>query len=265
MEIIKTKAKEMMPNRVLLYGSIGFGKSTLAASAPNPIFINIENRLSEIDTNALPVPKNYDEFYNQLIQVYKEEHGFKCIVLDTIDALEALIYAKVCQENNVNAISDIGYGGGYEQSLVKFKKVLDALEKIRQDRKMTVILLAHAHVKMINNPLGADYDKYEIKLREKNAALIKEKMDLVGLLHTRTYTDTVTKGFGGEKTKASGGQERILSCYTSAAFDSKNSYNITDDIEIPIVNGYQAIIDAIKAGRESLNNIKNDDSSKNDK
>jgi len=265
MELVNTRSKEIRPLRACIFGNIGNGKSTLAASAPSPIFINLEDRLSEIDTTAMPVPTDYDMFYNQLIEVYKEEHNFKTLAIDTVDSLESLVYAKVCKVNGVKNISDIGFGGGYEQALNYFRKFIDALNKIREVKEMAIILLAHAHVKTINDPLGPDYDKYEIKLREKNAAIIKERMDLVGFLHTRTYKDTVTKGFGGEKTKASGGQERILSCYTSAAFDSKNSYNITDDIEIPIVNGYQSIIDAIKAGRESLNNIKNDDSSKNDK
>jgi len=249
MEIIETN-KIKMPERVLVFSQIGTGKSTLAASAPKPIFINLEDRLSEVNAKAFPIPKSYADFREQLIWLYKEEHEFETVVVDTADALESLIYKQVCSDNNVKNISDIGFGGGYTQSLNYFLKTIDALNVLRKEKHMRIIVLAHSQVKLYNNPLGADYDMIKIKLRDKHAELFLERMDIVGYLHIPIYTSEQQKGFGGKKVKASGSQDRVFSCYKSVAFETKDSYGIDYDIEIPKENGYQNILDAIKETRK---------------
>ena len=44
-----TKGREAQPPRIMIYGSEGVGKSTFAALAPNPVFVQTEDGLSEID------------------------------------------------------------------------------------------------------------------------------------------------------------------------------------------------------------------------
>ena len=41
--------KENKPPRIMIYGSEGVGKSTFGASAPDAVFIQTEDGLSEID------------------------------------------------------------------------------------------------------------------------------------------------------------------------------------------------------------------------
>ena len=48
LETIMT-GKAQQPPRLMIYGSEGVGKSTFAASAPKPIFVQTEDGLSEID------------------------------------------------------------------------------------------------------------------------------------------------------------------------------------------------------------------------
>ena len=43
------------PPRIVMYGVGGVGKSTFAASAPNPIFIPVEDGISTLDVDAFPV------------------------------------------------------------------------------------------------------------------------------------------------------------------------------------------------------------------
>ena len=43
---VKT-GKEAQPPRIMIYGSEGVGKSTFAASAPKPIFIQTEDGLGD--------------------------------------------------------------------------------------------------------------------------------------------------------------------------------------------------------------------------
>ena len=244
MEIVKTKTNK--PPRILIHADHGVGKSSLAAAAPDPIFINTENGLENIDTSSLPLCKDFDTLLVQLTDIYREEHDFKTVVIDSLDWTETLICQHVCTVGNKKSISDFGYGSGFQAVLESFGRVMKALSAIREERNMAVILIAHSQIKTYANPLGQDYDRHHIKLREKNAELFLEWCDIVGFLHFSVFTNTKKDGFG-ESTKAIGGTDRVLSCAPSAAYISKNRYGITSDIPIPSPQeGWANLINAIK-------------------
>ncbi len=67
-----TKGRESRPPRIMIYGSEGVGKSSFASLAPNPIFIQTEDGLSEIDCAKFPQAKSYDEVVLQLQAVRDE-------------------------------------------------------------------------------------------------------------------------------------------------------------------------------------------------
>lgn len=244
MEIIRTKKNK--PPRILIHADHGLGKSSLAAAAPAPIFINTENGLENIDTSALPLCKTFNDVLLQLSWVYEAEHAFKTLSIDSIDWLETIIARHVCEEGGKDSISDFGYGAGFQAMLEQFGRVIKALTAIREDRNMAIILIAHSQIKTYANPLGADYDRHCIKLRDKNAELFLEWADLVGFMHFSVFTNTKKDGFG-ETTKAVGGTDRVLSCAPSAAYVSKNRYSITQDIPLPDPQaGWNNLISAIK-------------------
>ncbi len=245
MEILKTRANK--PPRILIHADHGLGKSSLAAAAPNPVFIQTENGLENIDANAFPLCRSVTDIKTQLDQVYSEEHDFKTLVIDSLDWTEALVFQHICAEGGKDSISDFGYGTGYTNALELFGKIVTALNRIREERNMIIILTAHSQIKTYQNPLGADYDRHQIKLREKNAELFLEWCDLVSFLHFQTYTKAVSSGFTEDKHKGVGGTERVLSCTPSAAYVSKNRYNITEDISLPDPQtGWNNLITAIK-------------------
>jgi len=244
MEIIKTRTNK--PPRILIHADHGVGKSSLAAAAPSPIFIQTEDGLENIDTSALPLCKDFDTLMAQLTSIYQEEHDFKTVVLDSLDWTETLITQHVCKAGNKKSISDFGYGAGFQAVLEAFGRVLRALTAIREERGMGVILIAHSQIKTYANPLGPEFDRHCIKLRDKNSELFLEWCDLVGFLHFSVFTNTKKDGFG-ETTKAIGGTERVLSCAPHAAYVSKNRYGIKADIAIPSpAEGWADLITAIK-------------------
>ena len=244
MEIVKTRTNK--PPRILIHAEHGVGKSSLAAAAPNPLFIQTEDGLENIDTNALPLCKDFDTMMMQLTDVYQEQHEFKTLVIDSLDWTETLINQHVCKEGNKKSISDFGYGAGFQAVLENFNRVIKALNAIREQRGMGIILISHSQIKEYKNPLGSDFDRTGIKLREKSAELFLEWCDIVGFLRFAIFTNTKKDGFG-ETTKAIGGADRVLSCAPSAAYISKNRYGITSDIPIPSPQeGWDNLMKAIK-------------------
>jgi len=256
MKIIDTITEKSRKERICIFAEKALGKSTLAASAPNNLFIRTEDSLNEIDAQSLELCLSYDQFMDQLKQVYKESHSFQSVTIDTCDWLQGLVYKKICQQNGVKAINDIPYAGGYKASLAEFNKIINALNIINIERDMRIIILCHSQIKQIKSPLTVDFDQYKLKLYDGNAELIEEWVDAIGFLHTRMYINTEDKGFGNNVSKGVGGSERIVSFAKSAAYKSGNRYNITEDIDIPIENGYAAIMNAIEEGRKSLRSKK---------
>ena len=100
LENIQT-GRENKPPRIMVYGQEGVGKSTLGASAPDPIFIQTEDGLGEIDTCKFPLAGSLSDVLAELTALRDEEHNFRTVVIDSLDWLERLIFDEVCKEFGV--------------------------------------------------------------------------------------------------------------------------------------------------------------------
>lgn len=243
------KTRQSVAPKLLVYSEHGLGKSSLAAAAPSPLFIDVENGLAEIDTDALDIPATLEDVQKQLSMVLREEHQYKTLVIDTLDWLETRINEHICRRGSKNSISDFGYGAGFQQVFEETVKIVKMLDEIHTTRGMCIVLLSHTIIKTFQNPLGMDYDTYRLKLREKNAELYLEFATLVGFLRIPVVLTTEEQGFK-ETTKAISSQERVLSVVPNAGYSAKNRYWITEDIAIPDPKmGWSNLINAIKSNK----------------
>ena len=85
---------EDRPSLVTILGDAGLGKSSLAATFPNPIFIRAEDGLQAIPLesrpDAFPVLNSVNDLWEQLSSLIKEEHQYKTLVIDSVTALERM-------------------------------------------------------------------------------------------------------------------------------------------------------------------------------
>ena len=178
LETIQT-GRENKPPRIMVYGQEGVGKSTFGASAPYPIFIQTEDGLGEINCCKFPLAHNVGDVLDSLTALRDEDHNFRTVVIDSLDWLERLIFDEICKEFGVRSIekADGGYGKGYVDALVHWRKVIALLDELRNKRGMMVILLAHAKVERFEDPENAAYDRYSPRLHKHAASLISEWVD----------------------------------------------------------------------------------------
>jgi hypothetical protein len=210
------------PPRILIHGVHGVGKTTFAAGAPDPVFILTEDGLGTLDVAHFPLARTFDQVMQALAALYTEEHGFKTLVVDSVDWLEPLIHAKVCKDQGWSSIEDAGYGKGYVAAVDPWRQYLEGLNALRDDKGMAIVQLAHTDIKRFDSPESEPYDRYIIKLHSKASALLQEHSDIVLFANYRVSTIKSDVGFNKKVTRALGSGERLLHTAERPAFLAKN-------------------------------------------
>jgi len=212
------------PPRLLIYGTEGIGKSTLAAQAPAPIFIPTEDGLDQIECASFPLAQSFDDVLSYLATLATEEHQYQTVVIDSADWLERLIFDHVCKQYGAKSIEKVdgGYGKGYVHALTQWRQVIDALRYLREQKGMVVVVLAHAKIEKFADPESTAFDRFSPRLNKNATALLCEWCDAI-LLATRER--------GAAKGEKSGGQ-RILRCVGSPACVAKNRYGLPETLPL---------------------------------
>lgn len=238
-----SKGREQQPPRIMVYGAEGVGKSTFASLAPNPVFIQTEDGLSEIDTSKFPLARMFEDVVMQLQAVRDEQHEYGTLVIDSVDWLERLVWDRVCADYGVKSIekADGGYGKGYVHALTYWRQIVSLLNDIRSKRGMAVILIAHAVVERFEDPEHAAYDRYTPRIHKKACSLICEWVDAVLFASRRLRVDSTT---GKAAPVGADGGERILRTNGSPACIAKNRFGLPT--ELPL--SWTAFVEALKGG-----------------
>ena len=214
--------------RVGIYGVEGIGKSTFASQFPGAVFIDTEGSTRHMDVFRFDPPESLNDVMEQLNYIASAPKDVRTVVIDTVDWLEKFLFKAVCEEKKVNNIEDIGYGKGYVYAKQKMQGILELLDVIIS-RGIHVVLVCHSMIRKFELPdeMGS-YDRYMLKLNEKNIApLIKEWVDM--LLFVNWKTDVITDADGKTK-KGKGGQKRIMYASHSACWDAKNRFGLPDEM-----------------------------------
>ena len=226
------KGKERKPPRLFLYGTPGIGKSTFAASMPDPIFVQTEEGTDEIDCAKFPLARSFNEVHDQLASLYSEPHDYGTVVIDTADWLERMIWDDVAERESKKTIADIGYQNGYKIALKWWDEIIRQLSVLR-DRGMIVCVLAHSKTEKVEDPEHPTYTQYSPKLHKDAYAKLNEWSDAVLFAHRRVSVRKDKNG-GGERNLASaiGGDERRMRCVGSPTCIAKNRYGISEDLPL---------------------------------
>lgn len=222
-EVVSGKVQS--PHLVLIYGQPSVGKSSFAANAPKPIFLDVEGGTRNL--NVTRAPEKYTTswagalaFLNALLL---EPHDYKTLAIDSLDWLEPMVWQHVCKENDWVSIESPGYGKGYVAALAEWNRLKATLINLRQKRGMNIVLIAHAHVKTINDPtLDAAYDRFQMKLNDKATALFREFVECLLFARFETFVKQSKSGKG----KAFGDGTRVMLTENRPAFDAKNRFNL---------------------------------------
>ena len=226
--------------RILVYGTAGVGKTTFAAQAPNPVFIQTEDGAGTLEINSFPLVSTFEEFMQCLAALYNE-HNYDSVVVDSLDHLEPLIWKRVCEDNSCENIEKLGYGKGYVMALDYWREAMAALNGLRDQKSMAIILIAHHQIRKHSDPEMEQIDRYEIKLHQKASGLVQESVDAVLFAKHKVATKTEQLGFGNTRTRGISTGQRVLATIETPAFLAKNRYGMPAEIPLDWADFMQAI------------------------
>lgn len=228
------KSVTARPHRVVLYGVEGVGKTTFAATAPSPIFIGTEEGSGALELARFPRPERWSDMLEAVRVLTEEPHSYKTLALDSLDWAEPLLWAHVCERDGKMtadgkaSIEAYGFGKGYVAALDEARVLLAALETLQAKRGMHVVVIAHAHLKMLKNPLGEDFERYTLKVHEKLGGAVREWAETVLFANFETFT----KADQNDRHKGFSTGRRLAYTTKSAGFEAKNRYALPEELDL---------------------------------
>lgn len=233
------------PPIVLFYGVDGVGKTSLAAEFPDALYVPTVGERAPKDV-VLPTPGTVESFDDLLDiggDLLTENHEFKTVIFDSLDGIEPLVWAATCKRIGATSIDDnakdspASYGRGFREADVEWNEYLSMLAAL-QARGIAVVQLSHPGQINFKSPITDPYDRYEIKINKRAAALVREKSDIVGFINYRITLKSVDTGFKKTATHAEGGVDRLINLEERAGFLAKNRYSMPASVPYKKGSGY---------------------------
>lgn len=242
------RGKVESPFRLTIYGVEGIGKSSFAAGAPGVVFLDAEKGTTKLDVARFDV-ESWAHLLAYVDELTDAEHDFRTVAIDTLDAVEQLLWTHLCQTRNWDSIEKPGFGKGYVAALEQWRDLCARLERLQKLRGMNVIFTAHAQIRPFKNPEGEDYDRYSMKLNEKAAGLLKGWCESVLFAQFETYAVTDEN----KRTRGVSDGSRLIRTARTAAYDAKNR----DDLPASLPLDWQAFAEAVAAkGPQSADKLR---------
>lgn len=221
---------------LLVYGTAGMGKTSLALEAPAPIYVQIspERPPAGVQTTGFGEITSWDQLLQALEALNSDKNNFKTLVLDSLDALEPLIWRDVCVSNQWSSIETPGYGKGYIIADAHWQQLIEMCDYLRRTRGMTIVWLALALAKDHEEPGAQPYKRYDLKLHKRAEGLMTQAADGVFFVNTKVTIKEADGGFGKKVVHAEGGGTRYLFADGRPAFVAKHRFlGMPDAIMLP--------------------------------
>jgi hypothetical protein len=242
------------PQRLLIYGVGGIGKSTFVSEMPAPVFVDTQEGTEKIDTNRFPRPLVWQDVLDACDELLEKPHAYKTFAIDVLDDIELLIFAHICKRDNKANITAYGFGKGFDVALVEWRILFARLDRLRREKGMSIALVAHTSVKNNKNPEGEDYGRHALNINEKAAGFIRGWCDTVLFAREEVVTRTTER-----KTRGISTGTRLIHTVETAAYYAKNRDNLPNTLPLDcatflaaVESGQPADPQAIRAEIEEL-------------
>jgi hypothetical protein len=156
------------PQRIVIYGPGGIGKSSLAALAPGNVSLDLEHGTREMDIPRVEGLETWADLRSCVQSTALD--AYRTITVDTLTRAEELAIAHTLKTiphekgHLVSSVEGYGFGKGLQHVYETMLLLLSDLDsQIRRGRN--VILICHDCTADVPNPVGDDFIRYEPHLQ----------------------------------------------------------------------------------------------------
>jgi len=213
-------------------GDAGTGKTSLAATFPNSIFIRAEDGLTRISSkiaapDSFPTLTNSAELWDQLMALLNEKHEYSTLIIDSVTKLEEIFTREILEKDTrAKGINQAlgGYGNGPSAVAAMHGRVRKACGLLNQKKNMAIIFIAHADLENMTPPDTDNYQRYSLRMMPKSVPHYVDDVDLVGYVRLAS----ALRGGEDERKKIISDGSREFVCMATAASVSKNGLGIIE-------------------------------------
>jgi hypothetical protein len=235
------------PPILLIYGTGGMGKTTLAAEFPDPLYLHTagESTPTGIDIPAEEIAA-YDDLTDTLELLMTEPHDFKTVIIDSLDGLEPMVWAKTVarldasMEKKIESIEDPGYGRGYIEADKEWHYLVDGFLAL-QKSGMAVVMLAHPEMQRFDSPTSDPYSRWTPRLHKRANALLREKSDVVAFVQQRLSVKEKEVARQTKVSRGVGSGERQIMLEERPGFLAKNRFSMPAEVQFKKGEGYNTL------------------------
>ncbi len=167
----RASSRRDVPQRVLLYGTGGIGKTTLASLAPEAVVLDVEGGAWHLDVECIH-QEQLGSFGALRACLHSDAlEGAGTVIIDSATRVERLAVAHTLatvkheKGRSVSRIEEYGFGKGYQHVYETYLLLLADLDRqVRAGRN--VILIAHNCIENVPNAAGEDWIRYEPHLQK---------------------------------------------------------------------------------------------------
>lgn len=216
--------------RIVIYGTPGIGKSTLASYAPRPLFMDLEGGLNQIDCHRTLRCTSWMDCIESM-QIVAETDTYDTLVIDTISAMDSVLTRKINDENpkQPKNLAQWGWQTGFEVLAASWSLFLKHLDVLQEKHGKNVILVGHSTIQKMEDPTSDPYDRYTIDTHKKNIPVIVNNADAV--LFAR-HDLIVKEKENSKRLRAIPTGERFLHCLESPAYVAKNRFGLPEKVKM---------------------------------
>jgi hypothetical protein len=206
------------------------GKTTIASKFPKALLLAFETGYLAIPgIMAQPINK-WSEFKQVLKQLKdnKAHEQFDNLIVDTVDIAYDLCEKYICNQEGVDTINQIPYGGGYAKAGKEFDEALRSIPQMGYG----LVMISHSQDKTFKDENGEEYNQIVPTLANRPRLIVDRMSDLIGYAHPVQEED--------------GSTHTVLYMRGTPRFIAGSRFKYTPDkIEFTYDNLVNAISDAI--------------------
>ena len=182
-------SRDMRGYSVFFYGEPKSGKTTTATKFPNHLLLAFEKGYNAIP-GAMAQPINSWSEFKKVLRQLKEDDvkaKFETIIIDTADIAYDYCEKYICNNNNVDAIGDIGYGKGYTLVGKEFDEALRSIVQMNYG----LVLISHATDKTFTDEAGKEFNQIVPTLGTRPRNIVSRMCDIIA--YSRAVQDAEGK------------------------------------------------------------------------